>query len=75
MVKVKFLQALFAEQTNTHYTQGAEVRIPNDLAERHGPEGTGIVEFIEDDGSPDPVVEAIPPRIEKPKAARKAANK
>jgi len=47
-VKVKFLEALFAEQTNTHYLKGAEVEIPADLAERHGKDGTGILEIIED---------------------------
>ena len=46
MVKVKFLQALFAEQTNTNYLKGAEVEIPEDLAERHGKNGTGIIELI-----------------------------
>jgi len=48
MVKVKFLEALFAEQTNTHYLKGAEVEVPADLAKRHGKEGTGILKIIED---------------------------
>jgi hypothetical protein len=51
MKKVKFLEPLFAEQTKTHYLKGAEVSIPNDLAERHGPEGTGILEIL---GNEDP---------------------
>lgn len=48
MVKVKFLEALFAEQTSTHYLKGAEVFIPKDLAERHGVNGTGLIEVLED---------------------------
>jgi hypothetical protein len=46
MVKVKFLEALFAEQTKTHYLKGAEVEVPEDLAKRHGKEGTGLLEII-----------------------------
>jgi len=45
-VKVRFLEALFAEQTNTHYLKGAEVYIPEDLAKRHDKGGTGILEII-----------------------------
>ncbi|RZM22424.1 MAG: hypothetical protein EOO88_29450 [Pedobacter sp.] len=54
MVKVKFLEPLFAEQTKTHYLKGAEVKIPKDLAERHGPEGTGLLEILEDQGDEKP---------------------
>jgi len=50
MVKVKFLEPLFAEQTNTHYLKGAEVMVPNDLAKRHGPDGTGLLEILPDEG-------------------------
>lgn len=46
MVKVKFKEALFAEQTNTHYLKGAEVEVPEDLAKRHGKNGTGILEIV-----------------------------
>ena len=48
MVKVKFLQELFAEQTNTHYLKGAEVEVPADLAKRHGKDGTGIIQVIKE---------------------------
>jgi hypothetical protein len=54
MVKVRFLEALFAEQTKTHYLKGAEVSVPNDLAERHGKQGTGILEVIPDEEDPKP---------------------
>lgn len=63
MVKVKFLEALFAEQTNTHYLKGAEVKVPADLAERHGKDGTGILEIIED--IPEKAEKAT--KVEKPK--------
>lgn len=47
-VKVRFLEALFAEQTNTHYLKGAEVEVPEDLAKRHDKDGTGILEILSD---------------------------
>jgi hypothetical protein len=71
MVKVRFKEALFAEQTNTHYLKGAEVRLPNDLAERHGENGTGLLELIEDDGSPDPPVEIQPVTVATPTVKKK----
>ena len=52
MVKVKFKEALFAEQTKTHYLKGAEVEVPNDLAERHGKQGTGLLEVIHEEEEP-----------------------
>lgn len=63
MVKVKFLEALFAEQTNTHYLKGAEVEVPADLAERHGKDGTGLLELM--DNIPDRSEKAI--KLEKAK--------
>ena len=47
MVKVKVITPFFAEQTSTHYLIDAEVEIPEDLAERHGKNGTGFIKVIE----------------------------
>ena len=47
MVKVKVITPFFAEQTSTHYLIDAEVEIPDDLAERHGKNGTGFIKVIE----------------------------
>ena len=51
MVKVKIITPFFAEQTSTHYTEGAEVEVPNNLAERHGKDGTGFLKEIKEDQS------------------------
>jgi hypothetical protein len=56
MVKVRFLEALFAEQTNTHYLKDAEVKVPADLAERHGENGTGLLEIMEEENHTEPPV-------------------
>lgn len=48
MVRVKILTPFFAEQTSTHYTKDAEISVPNDLAERHGENGTQFIKVLED---------------------------
>jgi hypothetical protein len=49
MKTVKIKTAFFAEQTSTHYTVGAEVKVPSDLADRHGDKGTGFLDILPDD--------------------------
>ncbi|MEO6522247.1 MAG: hypothetical protein ABIN91_11255 [Mucilaginibacter sp.] len=64
MKNVKIITPFFAEQTKTHYTEGAEVKVPNDLAERHSSEGTGFLDILPDD-------EALPGATDKSKTAKK----
>lgn len=52
MLKVKIITPFFAEQTKTHYLKDAEVDVPNDLAERHGKDGTGFIKVLPEQEAP-----------------------
>jgi hypothetical protein len=45
-IKVKFLESLHVEQNSTTYLKGAEVEVPQYIVDRHGPEGTGLLELL-----------------------------
>ena len=48
-IKVKFLEELHVDQNSTTYLKGAEVEVPQYIVDRHGPEGTGLLELLPED--------------------------
>jgi len=48
-IKVKFLESLHVEQNSTTYLKGAEVEVPQYIVDRHGPDGTGLLELLPED--------------------------
>ncbi|AMR34133.1 hypothetical protein A0256_23125 [Mucilaginibacter sp. PAMC 26640] len=48
-VKVRFLESLHVEQNSTTYLKGTEVAVPQYVADRHGAEGTGLLELLPED--------------------------
>jgi hypothetical protein len=44
MKQVKVLVGFHVAKTNTTYTKGQEVEVSDELANRHGKDGTGFIE-------------------------------
>jgi len=66
-IKVKFLESLHVEQNSTTYLKGAEVEVPQYIVDRHGPEGTGLLELLPEDTILPPVeVVKEPLQVDKP---------
>lgn len=64
-MKVRFLEALRVDQNSTTYLKGAEVEVPQYIIDRHGPDGTGLLELLPEDYQ-------LTPFVAKPKSAKKA---
>jgi len=74
-VKVKFLEALHVEQNSTTYLKGAEVEVPQYVVDRHGPDGTGLLELLPEDTILPPVkIVEEPLKVDKP-VNKKATKK
>ena len=73
-IKVKFLESLRVEQNNTTYLKDAEVEVPQYIVDRHGPDGTGLLELLPEDTILPPVeLVKEPLKVDKPvKKAKKA---
>lgn len=46
MVKVEVVSDFFVEATSSHYLKGWKGEVSNELAKRHGPEGTGFLKDL-----------------------------
>jgi hypothetical protein len=48
MKKVKVLQSFFVTSKSTQYLKDWKGEVSNELADRHGPDGTGFLDVIGD---------------------------
>ncbi|WP_084286746.1 hypothetical protein [Pedobacter nyackensis] len=48
MVRVRILIDFMVSASSSMYVKGWEGEVSNELADRHGPEGTGFLELIAD---------------------------
>ncbi|MEJ2905093.1 hypothetical protein WAE58_21790 [Pedobacter panaciterrae] len=63
MVKVEVLSDLLVEATSSHYITGWKGEVSNELASRHGSEGTGIFKELPEDAELTPLPELLPKAI------------
>lgn len=59
MVKVEVVSDFFVEATRSHYVTGWKGEVSNDLAQRHGEEGTGFLKELPEDAELTPLPETL----------------
>jgi len=72
-IKVKFLESLHVEQNSTTYLKGAEVEVPQYIVDRHGLDGTGLLELLPEDTILPPV-ELVEEPLKPEKTTKKKAK-
>ena len=69
MVKVEVVSDFFVEATSSHYVTGWKGEVSNELANRHGSEGTGFLKELPEDAELSPIPPEAPVRTSKKKPA------
>ena len=59
MVKVEVLSDFFVEATSAHYMTGWKGEVSNELAHRHGKDGTGFLGELPEDAELTPLRETV----------------